>query len=163
MAPPGYRPARFSHYEWRKVWKVAGLLNLAASTAARTASCTRLLSRWCFLSMFWCGFRQCRSLGNCLYQPCSLSAFRYFLSKALRRADQFPPTTFSGGRRWDAALLSISTRTKPLWAESHTFLSSYLPVSLPDLVHPQPVSALSQPSASTTHNPTSWQNRSIND
>ena len=38
-----------------------------------------------------------------------------------------------------------------------------LPVSLPDLLTPQPVSALSQPSASTTNNPTSRQNRSIRD
>ena len=38
-----------------------------------------------------------------------------------------------------------------------------LPVSLPDIVALQPVSALRQPSASTTNNHTSWQSRSIND
>jgi hypothetical protein len=43
------------------------------------------------------------------------------------------------------------------------FLVQPLPFSLPDPVALQPVSALSQPSASTTHNPTSWQNRSIKD
>ena len=45
----------------------------------------------------------------------------------------------------------------------YTFLCSPLPVLLPDLVAPQPVSALIQPTASTIHNPTSRQNRSIKD
>ena len=36
----GCRPSWRSHYEWRKVWQVAGLLIPAACTAARTARCT---------------------------------------------------------------------------------------------------------------------------
>ena len=120
-------------------------------------------SSWCVTNN-WRKLCQRRPWGSTHCQPHSPASFRYFLNRALRRADQFPPTIFLGGCRWD-----VSARSKPLVYQaflgiipSLSFVQP-LPVSLPDLVAPQRVSAQSQLSASTTHNPTSRQNRSIKD
>jgi hypothetical protein len=82
VAVPGRRPAWRSHYEWRKVWQLAGLVNPEAITAFLTAFWMTLLSRWC---------RPCKPVFRFLKRCCwgkthchdhSRAAERYFRSKA---------------------------------------------------------------------------------
>jgi hypothetical protein len=85
--------------------------------------CVRLLPHGCMPGMLP-KFRQRLPWGNSHNLPRTQSAFRYFLSRALQRADRPPPTTLPGSWRWDAALESVSTCSRPLWAVSHTYLGS---------------------------------------
>jgi hypothetical protein len=66
----------------REGWHIAGLLIPAACTAARTARCKRLGSRWCLPSLFCRGCHQRRLWGNSHSLPHSRAAFRYFFSRA---------------------------------------------------------------------------------